>query len=210
MKGPHFSFQKRTSFIPTFVSQLLKIFLILISIPLFFSCKNAEKELTGEELQKEKDAILAVIQKETTSFFARDYQSWQSTFAQTDYAFQGWSNKDGTFDASVGWDNIDKVVGSYIHENPVPDSSQRRVERKNIMYKFYGHNVAFLTWDQFNSDKGENMYLHSKETRVMEKINGQWKIVQVAAFWDYVHPISGDKLKDIQRMDDESRGKGKL
>lgn len=182
----------------------------VIFIPFLFSCAGKQKEPAGKALQKEKDAILAIIEKETASFFARDYEAWKSTFLQADYAFQAWSNQDGTFDASVGWDLIDKTIGMYIRDNPVPDSAQRRVERKNIMYKFYGPKVAFLSWDQFNSDKGENIFLHSKETRLMEKVNGEWKIVEVSAFWDYKNPISGDRLKDIQRMDKENRGKGKI
>lgn len=184
--------------------------IVLFLTPLLFSCNSNSNQIPDGDLQKEKDAILATIEKETASFFARDYESWKSTFAQTDYAFQAWSNKDGTFDASVGWDKIDKTIGTYIHDNPVPDSAQRHVERKNIKYKFYGNNVAFLTWDQFNSNEGKSMFLHSKETRLMEKINGEWKIVEVSAFWDYVNPIQGDRLKDIQRMDKESRGKDKI
>lgn len=204
---------KRQNFLTTQIKKIASFMLIIfsvVSLSMLTSCKSAVKEPTGESLQKEKDAILATIEKETNSFFARDYESWKSTFAHTDYAFQAWSNQDGTFDASVGWELIDKTIGSYISENPVPDSAQRKVERKNIMFKFYGPNVAFLTWDQFNSDIGANMFLHSKETRLMEKINGEWKIVEVSAFWDYKNPISGDKLKDIQKMDKESRGKGKL
>ncbi|MFV0605368.1 MAG: hypothetical protein ACK5NK_05945 [Niabella sp.] len=199
-------------FFTQLIRQLLsiKLLIVVLLMPLFFSCGSGNKELSGEALQKEKDAILAVIEKETSSFFARDYDSWKSTFIHENYAFQAWSNQDGTFDASVGWDGIDKSIGTYINDNPVPDSAQRRVERKNIVYKFYGSNVAFLTWDQFNSDRGVNMFLHSKETRLMEKINGEWKIVEVSAFWDYKNPISGDRLKDIERMDKESRGKDKL
>lgn len=184
--------------------------MVLIFSLFLLACGGGDKELTGEALQKEKDAILATIEKETESFFARDYEAWKSTFAQTDYAFQAWSNNDGTFDASVGWDLIDKSIGKYINDNPVPDSAQRMVERKNIRYKFYGPDLAFLTWDQFNSDRGQNMFLHSKETRLMEKINGEWKIVEVSAFWDYKNPISGDKIKEIQRMDKESRGTDKI
>ncbi|ULT38617.1 hypothetical protein KRR40_26355 [Niabella defluvii] len=45
---------------------------------------------------------------------------------------------------------------------------------------------------------------------MMEKEKGEWKIVCVAAFWDYVNPIAADRLKDIQRMDKESRGTDKL
>lgn len=196
---------RRQKILPVFT-----FFLLIMLMPAFLSCGGKAKEPEGDALQKEKDAILAVIEKETASFFSRDYEAWKSTFAQTDYAFQAWSNRDGTFDASVGWDRIDKTVGTYITENPVPDSAQRKVERKNIMYKFYGPDVAFLTFDQFNSDPGALGFLHSKETRLMEKINGDWKIVEVAAFWDYKNSIPGNKLKDIERMDKESRGKDKL
>ncbi len=200
----------KRSFPPRLQLSFFQLLFTVMLASLLLACVGKQKEPKGNALQKEKDAILAIIEKETASFFSRDYEAWKSTFTQTDYAFQAWSNSDGTFDASVGWEQIDKTVGAYITENPVPDSAQRTVERKNIVYKFYGPNVAFLSFDQFNSDKGANTFLHSKETRLMEKVNGEWKIVQVAAFWDYVNPIPGYKLKDIQRMDKESRGKGKL
>ncbi|MGN7782873.1 hypothetical protein ACTJIJ_00040 [Niabella sp. 22666] len=187
---------------------------LLLALSLFIlpGCKHTNANTPDEKkLQAEKDAILAIIEKETASFFARDYNAWKSTYAQTDYAFQAWSNKDGTFDASVGWNGIDNTVGKYINDNPEPQSSSHPiVERKNIKYKFYGPDACYLTWDQFNSNKEGDNFHHSKEVRVMEKENGQWKIVCVAAFWDYVNPIAADRLKDIQRMDKESRGTDKL
>lgn len=188
------------------------VIIMLMFIGFLPACKqgNANTDSPANR-QSDKDSILATIEKETASFFARDYEAWKSTYAQTDYAFQAWSNRDGTFDASVGWNGIDNTVGKYIHENSEPQSSSHPiVERKNITYKFYGPEACYLTWDQFNSNKEGNNFLHSKEVRMMEKINGQWKIVCVAAFWDYVNPIAADKLKDIQRMDKESRGTDKL
>lgn len=175
-------------------------------------CKQGNAKGKDEAtLQADKDSILATIEKETASFFARDYAAWKSTYAQTDYAFQAWSNRDGTFDASVGWSGIDNTVGKYIHENPEPQSSSHPVvERKNIKFKFYGPDACYLTWDQFNSNKAGDNFHHSKEVRVMEKVNGSWKIVCVAAFWDYQNPIAADRLKDIQRMDKETRGTDKL
>ncbi|MGE9314909.1 hypothetical protein ACLOAU_24875 [Niabella sp. CJ426] len=186
--------------------------LLALSLFILAGCKHTNANTPDEKkLQAEKDAILATIEKETASFFARDYNAWKSTYAQTDYAFQAWSNKDGTFDASVGWNGIDNTVGKYINDNPEPQSSSHPiVERKNIKYKFYGPDACYLTWDQFNSNKEGDNFHHSKEVRVMEKENGQWKIVCVAAFWDYVNPIAADRLKDIQRMDKESRGTDKL
>lgn len=192
-----------------FLSGCKVLILIFMACIVFMAC-NSNRQKTGNDLQADKDSIMAAIQRETNSFFARDYEAWKSNYVQSDYAFQAWSNRDGTFDASVGWDAIDKVVGNYIHENPEPESSHPIVERKNIKYKFYGNNVAFLTWDQFNSDREKQNFTHSKEVRIMEKVNGQWKIACVSAFWDFKNLIRGDKLKDIQRMEQESRGKGKI
>jgi hypothetical protein len=184
--------------------------LLIFMSAVFISCKSEiPKEMTEKEIKTAKDSIMATIEKETKCFFARDYFGWRSAYVEADYDFQAWSNKDGTFDASVGWKEIDNSIGRYITENPEPQSSHPIVERKNIKYKFYGGNVAFLTWDQFNSTReGKNFY-HSKETRLMEKIGNSWKIVCVSAFWDYANMIPESKLPEIERMDKESRGSAK-
>ncbi|CAG4991276.1 hypothetical protein DYBT9275_00717 [Dyadobacter sp. CECT 9275] len=187
-------------------------FFVTITL-LFWSCgKNADEEKKMQEahLESEKKAIKTVIENETESFFARNYEAWKSNYAQTDYAFQAWSNNDGTFDSNVGWDDINKQIGKYIAENPEPVSSHPKVERKNMIYKFYGDDVAYLTWDQFNSDQEEKNFHHSKEVRLMEKINGQWKIVCVTAFWDYKNLIPANRLPLIQKIANESRGKNKI
>lgn len=184
----------------------------LFFVTLFFvGCNSSSPEEQREAImQQEKEAVLAIIEEETEAFFARDYDRWKSTYVQQDYAFQAWSNRDGTFDSSVGWENIDNTVGKYIHDNPEPVSSHPIVERKNITFKFYDDDVAYLTWDQFNSDRKGEVFFHSKEVRLMEKVNGEWKIVCVSAFWDFKNLISIEKLPDIQRMDKENRGKGKI
>tara|TARA_R110002124_G_scaffold198450_1_gene365330 strand:- start:164 stop:700 length:537 start_codon:yes stop_codon:yes gene_type:complete len=177
------------------------------------SCGNNNShdiESNEANSEKEKLAIRTVIENETESFFGRDYEAWKANYAQTDYAFQAWSNNDGTFDSNVGWEDINKQIGKYIEDNPEPLSSHPIVERKNMKYKFYGDNVAYLTWDQFNSDQDEKNFHHSKEVRLMEKIEGKWKIVCVSAFWDYKTLIPADKLPMIQKIANESRGKNKI
>ena len=189
------------------------ISLFLIGSLLCMSCNKNSKDdeaIRAMNFDVEKKAINATIEKETQSFFARDYEAWKSNYAQTDYAFQAWSNNDGTFDSNVGWTDINKQIGKYISENPEPLSSHPKVERKNMIFKFYGDNVAYLTWDQFNSDKPEKNFHHSKEVRLMEKIDGQWKIVCVSAFWDYKHLIPASRLPMIQKIANESRGKNKI
>jgi DNA-directed RNA polymerase subunit N (RpoN/RPB10) len=165
----------------------------LVLVPIFcFSCTNLAQTKFDETAEKAN--IMKVIEAETECFFKRDYDCWQSQFTHTDYSYQAWSNADGTFDASVGWNTIEKNLGKYIKENPNEEedagSSHPKVIRKNVKVKFYGQEAAHLTWDQYNSDRSSKYFLHSKEVRLMEKINNEWKIVNVSAFWNYKDKIA--------------------
>ncbi|WP_131458322.1 hypothetical protein [Jiulongibacter sediminis] len=155
-----------------------------------FLCLSCGTPFNEED---ETTAIMDVIEGETECFFLRDYDCWADKFTHTEYSYQAWSNADGTFDASVGWENIEKNLGKYIKENPSePEeagSSHPVVLRKNLRVKFYGKEAAHLTWDQYNSDRNQEYFLHSKEVRLMEKVDGQWKIVNVSAFWNYADRI---------------------
>jgi hypothetical protein len=145
----------------------------------------------------ETEAILNVIENETAAFFNRDYESWQQYFVQEDYAFQAWNNAAGDFSASVGWPAIDKRIGDYIKTHPVPPgySYYPRVERRNMVVKFFSDKLAYLVWDQYNSDQENKWFRLSKDQRIMEKVSGQWKIVNVSAYWDYNTKIPVDSLR---------------
>ncbi len=162
------------------------------SLILCQSCNLESQPKLDEELETAK--IIKVIEQETECFFLRDYDCWQDQFTHTDYSYQAWSNSDGTFDASVGWDAIEKNLGKYIKENPSdpeePGSSHPLIKRENMKVKFYGDHAAHLTWDQYNSNRTQEYFLHSKEVRLMEKVNGNWKIVNVSAFWNYKKHIA--------------------
>lgn len=143
------------------------------------------------------ESIMSVIENETSCFYARDYSCWKAHFAHVDYAFQAWNNADGTFDAKVGWGEIDARSKKYLEDNPVPPagSSHPKVERRNMNVKFFNPSMAYLTWNQYNINPEMNMYTRSLETRIMEKIGGVWKIVNVTSYWDYVNLIPANDLK---------------
>jgi hypothetical protein len=69
------------------------------------------------------------------------------------------------------------------------------VERRNLQVKFFSPTVAYLLWDQYNSDPDMKTFVPSKETRIMEKIDGQWRIVNVTAFWYSQNAIPIDSLQ---------------
>lgn len=146
----------------------------------------------------EKEAILKTIEGETDGFYRRDYEAWKKYFIQKDYAFQAWNNGDGSFDASVGWSDIDNRIGNYIKNNPVKpgETVHPKVDRRNMVIHFFSENLAYLVWDQYNSDEEMKSFTLSKDQRIMEKENGQWKIVNVSSFWNYKNKISADSLNN--------------
>jgi hypothetical protein len=179
----------------------MKHFLYL-SLATLISCKEyREEKMTTAAIKDfnaevEKASIMNTIKGETGSFFKGNYDEWKQHYIQSDYAFQGYNNADGTFEASQGWVTIDKKVGDYIKAQLLTGSEQIfvRVERKNFVVKFFSDKVAYLTWDQYNGKANDNFYNRSKEVRVMEKENGRWKIVTVCAMWDYKNKIPVDSL----------------
>jgi hypothetical protein len=144
--------------------------------------KNVENKASKADDEK---AIMATIQRETDCFYERNYDCWKDNYVHEKYVFQGWSNSNGTFDTKVSWDTVNFSIKKYIQNNPKSPHAQKPVERRNVQYKFYTDNMAYMTWDQYQVTRDSKNYQYSKEIRLMEKHNGQWKIACVAAFWDY-------------------------
>lgn len=152
---------------------------------------------SGLDEEKEKKAIIESLTAETSAFYKRDYEEVIKYFVHSEYTFHAWNNGDGTFSARVGWQAINERYKNYIKDNPVPagSSSHPKVERRNMIFKFFNPEIAFVTWDQYNSDEEMKTYWLSKETRIMEKQNGLWKIANMTAFWDYKNLIPVESLK---------------
>ena len=175
------------------------IFILMLGLSTlagFGQTTNSSGSASFDE-EKEKKAIIESINAETAAFFKRDYEGVIKYFVHTDYAFHAWNNSDGTYSAKVGWPAINEKYRNYIKDNPVASgsSSHPKVERRNIIFKFFTSNLAFITWDQYNSDSEMKTYRLSKETRIMEKQDGIWKIANMTAFWDYINLIPVESLK---------------
>ncbi len=180
----------------------MKAIFLLFAFNFLLSC-NLSKNKTPDAAPPtfnevvEKEIIFKTIDNETSSFYKRDYVSWKKYFIQKDYAFQAWNNSDGSFDASIGWANVDGRIGKYIKDNPVSPgkSMHSKVEKRNLVVHFFSENLAYLSWDQYNSDQNMEIFTPSKEQRIMEKESGEWKIVNVSAYWDYKTRIPADSLR---------------
>lgn len=179
----------------------MKYFLYLCLASLVACKEHPEEKLTPAAIEDfnaevEKASIMNTIKGETGSFFKGNYDEWKKHYIQSDYAFQGYNNADGTFEASQGWLTIDKRISDYIKAQSLTVGEQifARVERRNFVVKFFSDKVAYLTWDQYNGKASDDFCNRSKEVRVMEKENGRWKIVTVCALWDYKNKLPVDSL----------------
>jgi len=132
-----------------------------------FRCEQAPDENTNFDL--EKAAILKTINDETKAAFNRDYEGWKSKWLHESFVSKTYMQfSDSTFSETLGWPAIDDFVRIYIEEHPEPDPVPTLLA--DIDVRLYG-NGAWVSFEQNDAVRGVK-----RETRLMEKVNGQWKI----------------------------------
>jgi hypothetical protein len=134
---------------------------------------QGKKEKAPKNTSANDEAVIkSIIEKETKAFFEIDQNEWQGYWAHVPYAF--WSFADTTdVNSFSGWDDIYNGFNAYFKTSK-PSSSQIQRDWHHIIV--HG-NFAYVRFTQHVSD--ESFRPPQAEVRVMEKINGQWKIVCV-------------------------------
>ncbi|MCX6218983.1 hypothetical protein [Spirosoma sp.] len=126
--------------------------------------------------QSDNDAIKRVLRSETEGFFKRDKTEWSNAWAHTPYIHFAANLYGGDFMLVKGWNNLEKQFASQFKSSKVSD----KVTVQNSNYTIHQNgNMAFVAYDQTLVDSHGKTT--SKESRTLEKINGQWKIINVTA-----------------------------
>jgi hypothetical protein len=126
--------------------------------------------------QADNDAIKRVLRSETEGFFKRDKAEWSNAWAHKPYIHFAANLYGGDFMLIKGWDNLEKQFSSQFKSSKVSD----KVTVQNANYTIHQNgNMAFVAYDQTLVDSHGKT--ESKESRTLEKINGQWKIINVTA-----------------------------
>jgi hypothetical protein len=161
--------------------------ILLILLLIFSSCQNQKSDATLSapadevDVEKEKAAIMAVIEGESTAFWNKDYEQWTSYWVQEPYIRTlGWW-KDGGVTVVQGWDERAERSKKNFTASPDANPTANKVRRENLNIRVF-KDVAWLTFDQYGEDTGDNLMDMpglSRETRILEKHDGAWKIAYV-------------------------------
>ncbi len=128
--------------------------------------------------QSDKDAIKAVIAKETSAFMNVDYKAWADSWHHVPYAY--WSYADSTGTSYIeGWDNLIKTYADYFKTSK-PTNAE--ITNEWIEIRVYGTG-AYARFVQ--KVKDEIDWDETSQVRVLEKKDGKWKVICVGAIAKY-------------------------
>jgi hypothetical protein len=130
--------------------------------------------ITPLSAQDEIEAIKAVISKETSAFMNVDYKAWTDTWVKAPYTY--WSYSDSTTTSYVdGWDALNKTYAQYFNDSR---PSHAEITNEWIEIRVYGTGAyaRFIQKVKDDIDIDE-----TSQVRILEKIDGKWKVVCVWA-----------------------------
>jgi len=174
-----------------------KILWALFVLILLFGSSCEEKI----DIEKEKAAIIAVIEEETEAFFDSDIDRLSATHVQDESNIRMTATKSGyTYD--VGWEKIKSFFLDYF-ENEAEPGEFYEVKR-NYKIKIYDESA----WAVFDNDyyNGEDELLSTSiHAEFLEKVNGEWKLVFYASIYTSTWEDEGEnETEEIEEDEVES------
>ena len=160
----------------------MKIIITLLSLCfLLTNCSQLSPANDPVDFEKEKAAIQAVIAKETESYYKQDYEAWKSTYLQSPQfrMFGYWEGYPEKITTNIGFESraAEKKKQFDANETLWQGSVE---ERSNENFRISA-DMAWYTFEQNSYEKDTRKFLgKSLETRILEKVNGEWKIAYLA------------------------------
>ena len=128
------------------------------------------------DYEKEKAAIIAVMEKETQTYIDRDFEAMYSTHLQDSMNMRLTVGPSGVIIAE-GWEDVSKHMSGDQTEDDLGPDLHITVEKYNYRMKIFPQS-AFVVCDQKWSTQYDDdvVEMNSIQVRFLEKIEGEWKI----------------------------------
>jgi nitrogen fixation protein len=148
----------------------MKKTLIVLSSIMFLMCMSCKEKI---DVEKEKEAVLKVLQEEGDAFAANDMERLSALHIQDETN----TRLAGTT-IYKGWSEIEKLLKGYIKVNST-DSSWVNPKnlKENVIIKVAGNN-AWVLCDNIWEYEFKNLPRKQANRQItfFEKTNGEWKI----------------------------------
>ena len=128
------------------------------------------------DIEKEKEAIKAVIENESNSTHAEDFDQSSKSFLQ-DESLIALAAEKNSYTHAVGWDTISLGYKEWMENNPNPSTNKRQFTN----YKIKVHTEsAWAVYDEIVSSSEGELLVNYVNVRFLEKVDGEWKIVYIS------------------------------
>ena len=128
------------------------------------------------DIEKENEAIKAVIEEQTNAYIARDYDRTAATHVQDETFIRLQAGKDG-YSFIIGWEERSSSLKEALKNNP--DTLPGKFENTNYKIKVYPESAWAVYNENWYDSEGESLGM-AIEARFLEKVNGEWKIVYLS------------------------------
>jgi DNA-binding CsgD family transcriptional regulator len=126
----------------------------------------------------DQEAILALIEAETAAYFAKDFEAWASCWAHEPFVRRlAWFARGGML-LNEGWEEEAREQANSMRSYPTPNWSMSQLVKDKPNVRI-GADMAWVTFDQTGPSTGDPFDVAGlqHELRILERIDGAWKIV---------------------------------
>lgn len=170
----------------------MKKIILLLGICVFISsCSQNNSTTAALDFEKEKTAIQSLIAKETESYYKQDFEAWKSTYLQSP-AFRKFGYWEGYPEKVVSYIGFESLAAEKKKQFEADETLWKgsTEERLNENYRI-SNDMAWYTFEQNSYEKDTRKFLgKSMETRILEKVNGEWKIAYLGFHY---YPMPAEK-----------------
>jgi len=166
--------------------------LIIFSAGFLSGCCNK-----AVDYEKERAAIIKVINTETDAYLARDFETMFATHVHDSLNMRLTAGADNYVFAE-GWENVSKHMTGDETEDDLGPDLHISVEKSNYRMKIYPSS-AFVVCDQVWTSKYDDdvTEIKSIQVRFLEKIKGEWKI----SFVSFIGTSGYEDMDEIEELE---------